>query len=368
MNCCPRCFNHKWLKEQVKSKATHRGDCDYCGATNVPLLSVAALCGPFSNLLDMYAVLESGVNDMLFRESAPLNHGSPLVDLIQEDWDVFSDAVIENDRASALLEDIANCSWDDDSGESPLDADDLWTRNDSLWHESLSEKWADFRAHVLAHPDLEPDFHELFGEDIGCTESAIPPGSTFFRARIGFATDQDGRCVAYTNSEIAAPPSEKCHSSRAAAEGKRVLYCSRNQQTAIAEIRPQRGLLVSVGTLRTTKELRLLDLCARRPPVNPFVEGSLRYELELRDVLRDFSQELATPLRRTDNPADYLPSQKVSAFIERAGYDGIIYGSAMASAGRNVVLFDPDAVEPVESELVEIKQIIIRHDSYEPVE
>jgi len=313
----------------------------------------------------MYSVLESGVNDMLFKESNPLDHGSPLVDLIQEDWDVLSEAVIGNDRASALIEDILNSDWDDDSGESPVDAYDLWTRNDSLWHESLSDKWADFRARVLAHPDLEPDFHELIGEDIGCTEVRIPSESTFFRARIGFATDQDGRRIAYSGSQIGAPPAEKCRSSRAAPEGKRVLYCSNNQRTAIAEIRPQRGLLVSVGTLRATKEIRLLDLCTHRPPVNPFAEGSLRYELELRDVLRDFGQELATPLRRTDNPADYLPSQKVSAFIERAGYDGIIYGSAMAPSGRNIVLFDPDAATPTESKLVEVKQSSIRYEDYD---
>jgi RES domain-containing protein len=365
MNCCPRCFNHKWVKEQVTSKATHRGDCDYCVATNVPLVNVAALCGAFSNLLDMYAPLENDVNVKLFRESSPIDHGSPLVDLIQEDWDVLSDAVIGNDRASALIEDIVNSDWDDDSGESPVDADDLWTRNDSLWHESLSEKWADFRARVLAHPDLEPDFHELFGEDIACTEVAIPQGYAFFRARIGFATDQDGRRTPYGGSEIEAPPPEKCGSSRAAPEGKRVLYCASSERTAIAEIRPQRGLIVSVATMRSTRELRVLDLCKRRPPLNPFLEGSLRYELELREVLRDFSQELATPLRRTDNPADYLPSQKVSAFIEQAGYDGIIYGSAMAPSGTNVVLFDPGAATPIDSKLVEVKQFSVRYEEYD---
>ncbi len=342
-----------------------KGDCDYCGATNVRLISVGALRGAFSNLLDMYAPLENEVNVKLFRESHPLDHGSPLVDLIQEDWDVFSEAVIARDRASALLEDIANSDWDDDSAESLLDADDLWTRDNSLWHESLSEKWMDFRARVLAHPDLEPDFHELLGEDIGCTEVTIPPGSTFFRARIGFATDQDGTCVAYSGSEIGAPPSEKCRSSRAAPDGKRVLYCASNERTAIAEIRPQRGLNVSVATMRSTRELRVLDLRKSRPPLNPFLKGSLRYELELREVLRDFGQELSTPLRRTDNPADYLPSQKVSAFIEQAGYDGIIYGSAMAPSGKNVVLFDPGAATPIDSKLVTVKKVSVRYEEYD---
>ena len=117
--------------------------------------------------------------------------------------------------------------------------------------------------------------------------------------------------------------------------------------------------------MRTTRELRVLDLRSRHPPLNPFIEESLRYKLELHEVLRDFGQELATPLRRTDNPADYLPSQKVSTFIEQAGYDGIIYGSAMAPSGRNIVLFDPGAAIPIDSKLIEVKQVSVRYVVYE---
>ena len=126
-------------------------------------------------------------------------------------------------------------------------------------------------------------------------------GAVLYRARPGFAIDPDAKPVAYAGSEIGAPPTSRL-SSRASPKGKRVLYCASKPKTAIAEIRPQRGLLVSVAKMRSTKDLRILDLCARPADLNPFVEESLKYELELREVLAHFSDDLARPLRRTDNP------------------------------------------------------------------
>jgi RES domain-containing protein len=317
----------------------------------------------------MYSPLEAGVNVILFKESNPSNFGTPLLDLVQEDWDVFGDRLIQTDRAYDLLEDIVNSDWDDDDGESPLDAHELYTRNESLFHDSLSEKWAEFREQVIKDPTLKPDFHELFGEDLARAETELKQGAVLYHARPGFAVDENDRPVAYAGTEIGAPQTEKTLPSRASPQGKRVLYCADELKTAIAEIRPQRGLLVSVAKMRITKDLRILDLCARLVTVNPFKEESLKYELELREVLADFSDDLAKPLRRTDNPVlDYLASQKIAALVEEAGYDGIMYRSAMAPSGRNVVIFDPYAAEPIESELVEITRITIQHQRFMPEE
>jgi hypothetical protein len=351
----------------VKETATKKGTCDYCEAKAVPLVDVAMLCEPFSNLVRMYSPLEAGVNVFLFKESNPLSFGTPLLDLVQEDWDVFGDPLIQSDRAYDLLEDIVNSYWDDDSGDPPINARELYTRTESLFHDSLSEKWAEFREQVIKDPILTPDFHELFGENLARAATELKQEAILYRARPGFAVDENDRLVAYAGTEIGAPPTEKTLPSRASPQGKRVLYCADELKTAVAEIRPQRGLLVSVAKMRITKDLRILDLCARPANLNPFVEESLKYELELREVLADFSDDLARPLRRTDNPVlDYLASQKIAALVEEAGYNGIIYRSAMVPSGRNIVLFDPDAAEPIESELVEVKQITIRHQHYVP--
>src|SRR5216683_5720889 len=183
MNCCPRCFADRWVKQLVTETATKKGTCDYCGAKAVPIVDVATLCQPFSNLVRVYSPLEAGVNVFLFKESNPLNFGSPLLDLVQEDWDVFGDPLIQTDQAYDLLEDIVNSDWDDDSGESPINARELYTRNESLFHDSLSEKWAEFRDQVIEDPTLKPDFHELFGEDLARAETELKQGTILYRAR-----------------------------------------------------------------------------------------------------------------------------------------------------------------------------------------
>ena len=61
----------------VTATATEKGTCDYCGAKAVPIVDVATLCEPFSNLVRRYSPLEAGVNVFLFKESDPLDFGAP---------------------------------------------------------------------------------------------------------------------------------------------------------------------------------------------------------------------------------------------------------------------------------------------------
>jgi hypothetical protein len=187
----------------------------------------------------MYSPLEAGVNVFLFEDSNPTNFGSPLLDLIEEDWSVFSERLVEGRGASDLLEDIVNIDWDDDSGESPVNRHELYTRHGPWFHTSLEEHWAEFRARVRGKPELKPDFHELFGEDITRTQTEVKQGTILYRARPDFAVDGNGKTVPFDGSEIGAPPTDKALPSRASPEGKRVLYCADNPRIAIAEIRPQ---------------------------------------------------------------------------------------------------------------------------------
>jgi len=112
MDCCPNCFAHRWLKRYVEQHSDRRGTCDFCESENAPLLSADDLAGPFQNMLSMYVVADT------------FESGEPLLSLIQRRWGVFDDDLSEDTQA-ALLEEIVNSDWDDDDGESPLDANEL---------------------------------------------------------------------------------------------------------------------------------------------------------------------------------------------------------------------------------------------------
>jgi hypothetical protein len=67
----------------------------------------------------------------------------------------------------------------------------------------------------------------------------------------------------------------------------------------------------------------------------------------------------STPLARSDDTSDYLPSQKLSEYVERLGYEGVKYPSAMQAGGKNIVFFGPEAAEMLESRIVKVTSVQI---------
>ncbi len=71
---------------------------------------------------------------------------------------------------------------------------------------------------------------------------------------------------------------------------------------------------------------------------------------------------MSKPLERDDDLAEYIPSQKLSEYVEQMHFDGIRYPSAMEPSGTNVVVFDPATVEVLESKLVRITHTTIEYE------
>ena len=361
---CSECFEHAWLKEYVRTNSTLGGTCTSCGRRRQPLVPVAALYEPFHNLISSYKLAEG----------PPLEYGTPIVDLIQDDWEVFSERLVERDGTGALLEGILHSGWDDDDGEPPLGASDPYVARHRTWsHDTLADIWEGFVERVKEDPmhKLEfrdPEFDDfLVGEDLlGCRTGCEPVGTVFYRARPGFVKTEEGRLEPHSGAGIGAPPPECAKAGRASPEGKVVMYCADQETTAVAEIRPARGEYVSVAEVRANSELRILDLATEPEWPNPFTDEAVNYEVEFAALLAAFGEELGRPLRYRDDPTDYIPSQKLTDLIERAGVDGIRYPSAMSPGGTNVVLFDPKMVDICPSRLVEVTETKVSYADIKP--
>src|SRR5262245_42457938 len=100
--CCIGCFSHEYLVDLLSASNT-KGACDYWGGRHVRVIYVADLYDAFANLLRLYE-----------RANGP--QGDPLIYLVQEGHEVFSDRVYNSGRAGLLLDDILLSGWDDDSG------------------------------------------------------------------------------------------------------------------------------------------------------------------------------------------------------------------------------------------------------------
>ena len=117
------------------------------------------------------------------------------------------------------------------------------------------------------------------------------------------------------------------------------LYCCTNLETAIAEVRPWIGSHVSVGEVVLSKDLDLVD-CSLEPTAELACEFSGMPKRREPELWRIINLAFSHPVIRTDNTADYAPTQVLAEkFSER--YDGIIYSSRLGP-GKNLALFNPD--------------------------
>jgi RES domain-containing protein len=334
--CCVSCFHHPFVGDFIRAESRETGECDYCGSRPRRLISIRGLAQYFHNLVGMYDQSDDG---------------DTLISSIQDGWHIFSDKLHEAGESRRLLEDILNSDWDDDSGEPPIDAFDTYRSREVL---PEVESWEAFCDAVKEEPEAEPDFGEYFEEQLGVAEKTVPAETIMYRARSGWDTDDQERRLPFRGVDIGAPPPDKAAPGRANRAGRVVLYSAESEQTAVAEVRPARGYWVSVCRLRTRNELRILDLVDGIPMLHPFTDETLAWSVEFSDLLQSFADALSTPLARSDDIAEYLPSQKLCEYAERLRYAGVRYPSAIEEKGVNLVLFDPSVTEILDSTLVEV--------------
>ncbi len=144
---------------------------------------------------------------------------------------------------------------------------------------------------------------------------------------------------------------------RANPKGIPVLYLSTRRKTALSEVRPWLGSLVSCAHFRTTRPLSIVDLSVYHQDgfVSYFSEpdASKREKAVWTQIDRAFSE----PTTSADDAADYVPTQVIAELFKQEGRDGIAYKSAFGGNGYNIVLFDPADAELTSCTLYKVKSL-----------
>lgn len=148
---------------------------------------------------------------------------------------------------------------------------------------------------------------------------------------------------------------------RANPEGIPRLYMAFDRHTAIAEVRPWIGSLVTVAFMKTVKDLKVVDCRSDggRDPI--YLEGEPNEEKREAAVWAHVARAFREPVLRGDNRAGYAPTQLIAELFEREGYDGIVYGSGFGDEAANIVVFDLAAAEIVAAEIHEVKSVKLDH-------
>jgi len=315
--CCSDCIDDSFLRSEAVSRQPVIGQCDFCDAEAVPLLLLEELAEHFEPLLQLYEVDSSGA-------------GLSLPAILRRDWGLFP--TLTDQKASDLLSQIVP----------ELQLGTATYQGPPSATTSVLGDWESFRAELMRRNrffpsmKLEEDLDgDLFWLHLEADSSEVP--THFYRGRVSRDRTKLGE------EEMGAPPPGLTRDGRANPLGIPYLYVASDTETAICELRPHPSEVVCVGRFEVIEELALVDLRNPKRTISPFRIG----EDELRRVyghisgLSQLGEELSRPILPRAAELEYLPSQYLSEFIKRCGFDGLIYRSAMGP-GTNYALFAQD--------------------------
>ena len=210
-------------------------------------------------------------------------------------------------------------------------------------------------------PEIEK-FLQTIIETIGDRKRELPINKYLWRAQLGhdlMPYYQDDEYI----DDIPAPyPPERMSplmyeaaEGRANPKGIPHLYTATTKETAMAEVRPWLGSLVSIAQFKTKKNMVLIDCSVHHGRTPLYLDEPNPIERE-KAVWTHIDNAFSKPMTNNDRVADYVPTQIIAELFKCNGFDGIAYKS-MLGEGYNIALFDVESAKLVNCNLFDLKNI-----------
>ena len=198
-------------------------------------------------------------------------------------------------------------------------------------------------------------------------QQTLPAGAMLWRAQLGNEWDVEEdegekfEVPSPFNPDRMKPLTDRASEGRANPQGIPCLYTATCQATAIAEVRPWIGSYVSIVQFRLRRQVRVVDCMTNDKRLMAYASEPEPPERK-REVWQDIDRAFSRPVTRSEDRADYAPTQVISEFFRENGLDGVAYGSSLGR-GHNVALFDTQVADLVSCGLVEIRGIKLHFES-----
>lgn len=190
----------------------------------------------------------------------------------------------------------------------------------------------------------------------------LKAGSVVWRAQIGCDKRKESDII--TNEQVPfsfkrmMPLIDEASEGRVNTKGIPCLYVTSDRDTAIHEVRPWPGSVVTIAKLHLKRDVRLIDFSktayAKQYPYFSF--GELPIEKRIEAVWAAMDIAFSWPVTASDSNSEYAPTQIISEFIKSKGYDGIIYKSSLTQ-GQNYALFNLNDADVVQCDLFEVSKV-----------
>ena len=191
----------------------------------------------------------------------------------------------------------------------------------------------------------------------------IPKGSIFWRAQLG----HDLRPVEIGENETTDFPApflpqrmkplvDRAKEGRANPKGIPYLYCTDSHKTAIAEVRPGLGSLISVGQFSTKRNLSIVNFTNDSKLTHPIYFQEPDPPEREKAVWRAINNAFSEPINPSDELAEYIPTQIIAELFKNDGFEGLSYNSAFGN-GHNLLFYDLDCADLINCGLYKLKKI-----------
>lgn len=165
----------------------------------------------------------------------------------------------------------------------------------------------------------------------------INSGAEYKRARVN-GVDQ---VEPYKYEDMGPPPNDLVGPGRINPEGISYLYLADLAETAISEVRPHKGVVVSVATFKLEKNIKIVSLHD-----DGFSGGHDMFndvQAAFKGIMHSMyinALYFSAPVHSLDKLA-YLPSQYLAEMFKLNNVDGVEYKSSMHDDGINLAIFNP---------------------------
>lgn len=362
MQCCIHCFNNEFIQAIIRQE-DEKGVCSYCKMDGEEEAWVAGVdvVGEFVREKLGLAYKNATTDDVPYHVLR--GFATTIEDVLRHSEAIFSDYLDIEGDVPKLIRDMfkySGPSWHDiaqgdvdewESGDAEIvKIDAFYSNRDDNY---LRYQWDDFTyvvKHVNRFFDIGSDrtreamlgeFKEIFE----IMEVKLPAGTLIWRARSNPKNPVD--TPEAQRNECGPPPRHLSKPLRMNPAGISYFYGSDDLATCLAEIRPKPNDQIVYGQFSTLKPLRILDLSevvliGARSIFDPEYNHHLNWATEF---LVGFIEEISKPIDDDVSSIEYVPTQILSEYIRKLGYDGVRYRSSKTGQ-QNYTLFCGREEEP----------------------
>ena len=322
------CFRDEEMRRSVATNTVGKGTCDV-SRENDDLIELEFFYDFFDEALSLLA---------------PDANGTPLIKIIQEDWNLFSSdsygEVILNHVCADLVK--------------PFSALSLVSYSAAISRRIFA--WDSLKASVLKEKRFFSGHEELDDYSYLIPQASLKKNTVLFRARI-LPKDE----TKLKRSEMGAPPPDKATPGRANPLGIPYLYLCSDEETTYSEVRAVQLDRLCIGRFLIKNDLAIVDFNAE---ISLYLAYDMGNDLALvvagKKIISAIQKDMARPLRRYDSELEYIPTQLICEYCKVKGADGICFESTLHKGGKNYVLFDSNSAKCTKVLYREVKEIDIR--------